>query len=74
VPSGLESPAFLPDIGPFVFFGSCAVIKMDICDCRLTWEYNAATETFSWTAAEMLGKMGVSPKEEYERLQRVSEA
>jgi hypothetical protein len=48
---------------------------MDVCDkkIRLTREYNAATETFSRSVAELLEKMGVSPKEEYERLQRVSE-
>jgi hypothetical protein len=48
---------------------------MDVCDekRRLTREYNAATETFSQSVAEFLEKMGVSPKEEYDRLQRVSE-
>jgi hypothetical protein len=48
---------------------------MDVCDekSRLTREYNAATETFSRSVAELLEKMGVVPKEEYERLQRVSE-
>jgi hypothetical protein len=48
---------------------------MAICEekARLTLEYEAATTTFSQTVADLREKMGVSPKEEYERLQRVSE-
>jgi hypothetical protein len=48
---------------------------MDICEekVRLTGEYNAATETFSHAVAVLLEKIGTSPKEEYERLQRASE-
>jgi hypothetical protein len=40
---------------------------------RLTQEYKTATETFSQSVAELHEKMGVSPKEEYERIQRASE-
>lgn len=40
---------------------------------RLTAEYQGATETFSQSVSDLHAKMGVSSKEEYERLQRVSE-
>jgi hypothetical protein len=48
---------------------------MNVCDekYRLALEYAAARETFSQSVAELLEKMGVLPKEEYERLQRASE-
>jgi hypothetical protein len=49
--------------------------KMTACKekSRLTREYKAATEAFSQSVAVLQEKMGVSPKGEYERLQRVSE-
>jgi hypothetical protein len=40
---------------------------------RLTCEYQTATETFSKSVTELQEKMGVSSKDEYERLQRISE-
>jgi hypothetical protein len=48
---------------------------MDVCEenGRLTAEYKMATETFSRSVAELLETMGISPKEEYDRLQRASE-
>jgi hypothetical protein len=50
-------------------------LKMTVCaeKDRLTTEYQAATGTFSQSVTELHDKMGVSSKEEYERLQRVSE-
>jgi hypothetical protein len=48
---------------------------MNICEekVRLTGEYNAATDAFSRRVAELLERIGISPKEEYERLQHISE-
>jgi hypothetical protein len=48
---------------------------MNTCEekSRLTCEYQTATETFSKSVTELQEKMGVSSKDEYERLQRISE-
>jgi hypothetical protein len=40
---------------------------------RLAYEYQTATATFSKSVTELHEKMGVSSKDEYERLQRISE-
>ncbi len=40
---------------------------------RLVAEYGAATKKFSGAVAELQRKMGTSPKDEYERLSRVSD-
>ena len=39
---------------------------------RLTGEYDAATSRFSEAVTELRRNMGTSPKEEYDRLTRVS--
>lgn len=39
---------------------------------RLGTEYEAATSKFSEAVSELRQKMGVSPKEEYERLDRAA--
>jgi hypothetical protein len=48
---------------------------MAVCEekTRLTMEYQAATATFSQSVADLHEKMGISSKDEYERLQRISE-
>jgi hypothetical protein len=39
---------------------------------RLATEYDAATSKFSEAVRELHQKMGTSPKEEYDRLERIS--
>jgi ATP-dependent helicase YprA (DUF1998 family) len=39
---------------------------------RLAKEYDAATSKFSEAVTELHRKIGISPKEEYERLERAS--
>jgi hypothetical protein len=39
---------------------------------QLAMEYEAATSAFSQTVKELHHKIGISPKEEYRRLERIS--
>jgi hypothetical protein len=39
---------------------------------RLLTEYKAATSAFSEAVKELHGKIGTSPKEEYQRLERIA--